>query len=72
MSKALSQVKREILDLPPLERAQLLEDIYRSLEDELSKGRTQKWALEAEARIDAFERGKLHARSYEEVRRTLG
>ena len=69
MGKPLSSVVQDVLELPPLQRAQLLEDIYRSFEDELVKERTDRWAAEAESRIDAFEKGEITARPYSEVRK---
>ena len=71
MGKPLSSVVQDALELPPLERAQLLEDIYRSLENEFVGERTEKWGAEAEARIDAFENGEIGARPYREVRESL-
>jgi putative addiction module component (TIGR02574 family) len=72
MGKPLESVTRDALNLSPFERAQLLERIYSSLENELVKERTEKWAAEAELRIDAFERGEIEARPYGEVRKSLG
>ena len=72
MGKPLESVTRDVLDLSPFERAQLLERIYSSLENELVKQRTEKWAAEAESRIDAFEKGEIKARPYDEVQKSLG
>ena len=71
MGKLLSSVVQDALELPPLERAQLLEEIYRSLENAFVSDRTEKWAAEAESRIDAFENGEIGTRPYREVRESL-
>ena len=71
MSKPLFTVKRDVLELPPLDRAQLLEEIYRSLENEEIQKRTEAWAREAESRIDAYEQAQIESRSYDEVRKSM-
>jgi putative addiction module component (TIGR02574 family) len=57
MSMAL--VKEEAMRLAPEERAALAEFLWESLEAEASSAKQRLWALEAEDRIDAVERGDL-------------
>ena len=51
----------EALKLPPIERAELLEQLLSSFEFPHRKTIDDLWAEEAESRIDAFEQGKLAA-----------
>ena len=55
------QILAEALKLPPVERAELVENLLTSFEFEARKLIDALWAKEAEARIDAFERGEMAA-----------
>lgn len=55
------QILAEALKLPPVERAELVENLLTSFEFEARKSIDALWAKEAEARIDAFERGEMAA-----------
>jgi putative addiction module component (TIGR02574 family) len=57
----------EILSLPPQERAQLAEQIRDSLAPTSAHAIQQMCAEEAEARLDAYERGDIGALSGEEA-----
>lgn len=57
----------EILALPPQERAQLAEQILESLSPGNPRAIEQMCADEAEARLDAYERGEIEALSGAEV-----
>ena len=57
----------EILTLPPQERAQLAERILDSLSSASAEAIQQMCADEAEARLDAYERGEIEALSGEEA-----
>jgi len=61
-----SDVLKAALSLAPVEKAELVDHLLRSL-DNPDKEIDQLWAKEAENRIDAFERGKLKAISLEKV-----
>ena len=57
----LTSLHREIIQLKPAERAQLIDLLWDSLDESRVKEIEAKWAAESEDRIDAFERGELTA-----------
>jgi len=57
--------------LRPVERAKLLEEIYRSLETKDASETTREWAREAESRLSAFERGEIPTRPYSEIKDSI-
>jgi putative addiction module component (TIGR02574 family) len=57
----LSSLQKEIIQLNPSERAQLIDFLWDTLDEERMKEIEAKWAAESEDRIDAFERGELTA-----------
>ena len=59
MPKHGKQILTEALKLPPVERAELVEDLLTSFEFQSRKRIDALWAEEAEDRIDAFERGEM-------------
>ena len=59
MPKHGKQILAEALKLPPVERAELVEDLLSSFEFTSREKIDALWAKEAEDRIDAFERGKM-------------
>lgn len=55
------QVLSDALTLPPIERAELIEELFFSF-DTIDRSRLdQLWVDEAESRIDAYERGEFTA-----------
>ncbi len=56
---SLASIQNEIEKLEPAERAALIDVLWESLDEERIKEIETKWAVESEARIDAFERGEL-------------
>jgi putative addiction module component (TIGR02574 family) len=54
-------VLAEALDLPPIERAALVDALLSSIDFPERKEVDALWANEAEDRIDAYERGNLSA-----------
>lgn len=54
-----SVVFDEAKKLPPIERAELIEYLLESFNDQQQKEIDEKWAKEAELRIDAYNAGKL-------------
>ncbi len=66
MKNASKSVTHQALELPALERAKLAEQLLCSLE-ESDKNIDSVWADEAEARIDAYDRGVIDAVSVNEV-----
>jgi putative addiction module component (TIGR02574 family) len=65
------QTKRQVLSdalaLPPIERAELIEELFFSFDQSNRKRLDQLWATEVEDRIDAFEAGEFTAIPAEEV-----
>ena len=59
MAKHGKQILAEALKLPPVERAELVENLLSSFDFQSRKTIDALWAQEAEDRIDAFERGEM-------------
>lgn len=55
------EILAKALELSPMERAELIENLLSSFEFSSRKDRDALWAQEAESRIDAFERGDIAA-----------
>lgn len=67
MSKRADHILTEALELPPVERAELIENLLSSFEFQSRKFIDALWAQEAEERIDAFDRGEMDAIPAEDV-----
>lgn len=67
MSPKADQILGEALRLSPLERAELVERLLASFSFPDRKRIDDLWAIEAEARIEAYECGKLGSRPASEV-----
>ncbi len=67
MSPNAREVLAEALKLSPLERAELIEQILASFSFPERKAIDDRWASEAEDRIDAYERGEIKAKPASEV-----
>ncbi len=67
MAANSEQVLIQALGLPPIERAELVEQLLSSFEFPARKTVDSLWAQEAEERIDAFECGELKAKSAQQV-----
>ena len=67
MSGQGQQVLKEALDLPPTERAELIERLFRSLDLPASQAMDPLWAEECEQRIDAYEAGQIRAATAQQV-----
>ena len=63
MTPQSEQVLREALDLPPTDRAELVEQILASFEFPARQDIDAAWGREAEDRLDAFERGDIGSSS---------
>jgi putative addiction module component (TIGR02574 family) len=61
MPKQADNILADALELPPMARAELVENILSSFEFQGKNTINALWAQEAEDRIDAFERGELTA-----------
>lgn len=67
MSENTEKILAEALELPPIERAELIEQLLSSFEFPSRKSIDALWAEEVEDRIDAYERGELAATSAKNV-----
>lgn len=67
MSPQADQVLLDALKLSPLERAELIEKLLASFPFPDRKAIDERWAAEAEDRIDAFERGEIKSKPASEV-----
>lgn len=65
--QTMRQVFSDALALPPVERAELIDELFFSFDRSNRNRLDQLWATEAESRIDAFERGEFAAIPAEEV-----
>jgi len=72
MSLPTAQIFDEATKLPPLERIDLIERLFFSLDANEERVCVDKlWAKEVEDRVDAYERGEMRTISAEEVFRRL-
>lgn len=65
--RTMRQVFTDALALPPIERAELIDELFFSFDQSNRNRLDQLWATEAESRIDAFERGDFVAIPADEV-----
>ena len=59
MSAQSKRILLQVLDLPPVERAALIEEILSSFDFPARAELDSAWAKEAEDRIDAHDRGEI-------------
>lgn len=71
MTPQSEHILREALNLPPIDRAELVEQILVSFEFPARKDIDAAWAKEAEDRIDAYERGEIASSPATEVFREV-
>lgn len=67
MSAEGKRILDDALELPPVERAELVEEILSSFDFPARQEVDALWAKEAEDRIDAYERGEAKSRPADEV-----
>ena len=67
MSTNAEKIIQEALNLPPQERAAVLERLLETFHQPPDPELDRLWAQEAEDRIDAYERGELESVPAEEV-----
>lgn len=65
MTSESQAIFQQAMCLDAVERAELIEALFRSFDKESDRQSDALWAGEAEARIDAYEQGKLKADSAE-------
>jgi putative addiction module component (TIGR02574 family) len=71
MSTEGKRILNDALELPPVERAELVEELLSSFDFPARKEVDALWAKEAEDRIEAYERGETKSRPAGEVFETL-
>lgn len=71
MKNATQAILDQALRLTPVERAELIEALFRSFDPDADARIDAAWAEEAESRLDAFEAGQLTADSAENVFRRV-
>jgi len=67
MTHAAQAVFDQALRLDPVERAELIDQLFHSFDHAPDRAVDAAWAREAEARVDAFDRGDLTADSADAV-----
>ncbi len=67
MTPQSQQILREALELAPVDRAELVEQILASFEFPARQDIDDLWAQEVEDRIDAYERGEIESLPASEV-----
>lgn len=64
---SMKEVLAEALCLPPIDRAELIEELFFSFDGDDRKVIDALWANEAEERVEAFKRGEFSAIPADEV-----
>jgi len=67
MTLQTKEIFKKALLLSPIEKAELIEQVFHSFDYSRKADFDALWAQEAEARINAFEKGKLKAVSAKKV-----
>jgi putative addiction module component (TIGR02574 family) len=67
MTVQAKHILDEAMGLPPYERAMVAEELLASLDPSSSGSIDEMWAIEAERRIDAYDRGDIKAIPAKEV-----
>ena len=67
MTNVATNVLREALNLPPVDRAELIERLFQSFDRSNDNAVHAAWATEIESRIDAYDKGEIKATSAEEM-----
>ena len=67
MVKHTEKLLTQALQLPPIERAELIERLFLSFEFPSRNSIDNLWSEEVESRIDAYEKGELKGLSAENV-----
>lgn len=71
MTERSQTVVANALALSPLERAEVIDQLYRSLRSQREREVESAWARESERRIDAYLEGDAKTIPYDQVKRHL-
>lgn len=71
MTANAQMVLDEAMRLPSIERASIIEKLIASFDVSGRKAIDEAWADESESRLEAFQSGKLTARSFDDVMKDL-
>ena len=72
MSELRKEIFDKVLELSPIDRAELMECLMSSFDFPSKKAIDKLWAEEAENRIDAFERGEIASKSAKKIFGRIG
>jgi len=67
MAVTAEQVLKSALVLSPVDRAELIERLFRSFDSADDRSTDAAWEAEVESRIDAYDAGRIEASSAEDV-----
>jgi putative addiction module component (TIGR02574 family) len=67
MSAESKRILNDALELPPVERAELVEELLSSFDFPARQEVDALWAKEAEDRIEAYDRGEVESRPVSQV-----
>ena len=67
MTATAQQIFKEALELSPVDRAELIERLFRSFDSSGDRSVDAAWAREVEARFDALDAGKIASSPADEV-----
>jgi len=67
MTAVAEKIMKTALELPPIDRAEMIERLFVSFDPSPKSTVDEAWATEVESRIDAFDAGKIKASSADEV-----
>ncbi len=71
MASSRQKILNEALDLSPIERALLIEELLASFNFKNRKEIDKRWGEEAENRIKAFEAGEIKSKSFNDVLKSI-
>ena len=72
MTQAAKNIFNDALKLGPIEKAELIEQLFLSFDKKSRKSIETKWKHEVEDRVKAYDAGKISADSFENVMERLG
>ncbi|NTU53973.1 MAG: addiction module protein, partial [Chlorobiaceae bacterium] len=64
-------IMQDALELPPVEKAELIERLFQSFDAPHKTKTNAEWAVEFESRLNACKEGKIKASPKEEVMKSI-